>query len=436
MATTQTFGGGVHPAEIGNGKNATRSAQIVNAAVPARVTIPMAQHAGAPAKVCVQVGQVVNMGQVIGEAQGYISAPVHASVSGKVVAVTNCVIANGKTVPAVVIDNDFEDRWDESVKAYGEPAAQEIAQIAAKAGIVGMGGAAFPTAVKLDVSSLDVKPDTLIVNGAECEPYLTCDDRTMIENAEQVIDGIKLAMKATGVQKALVGIEENKPEAIAAMKAAATEGIEIVPLRVMYPQGAEKMLIYALTGRKVPNGKLPSAVQCVVLNVVTCAMLSAAVREGRPVIDRVITVAGRVANPCNMRVRIGTNLMDVIDAVGGLTEGVRKLVVGGPMMGATVPTLNLPITKNFSSFLAFGEEALSPEESACIRCGRCIAACPMGLMPAKIDTLVRKGEYAAAIEKGASNCMECGACTYVCPAKRELTQSCRVAKTIAKRKNS
>lgn len=436
MATTQTFGGGVHPAEIGNGKNATRSAQIVNAAAPARVTIPMSQHAGAPAVVCVKVGQTVNMGQVIGEAQGVISAPVHASVSGKVVAVTNCVIANGKTVPAVVIDNDFEDRWDESVQAHGEPNAEEIAQIAAKAGIVGMGGAAFPTAVKLNVSSLDVKPDTLIVNGAECEPYLTCDDRMMIEHAEQIIDGIKLAMKATGVEKALVGIENNKPEAIAAMTAAATDGIEIVPLRVMYPQGAEKMLIYALTGRKVPNGKLPSAVQCVVLNVVTCAMLSAAVREGRPVVDRVITVAGRVANPCNMRVRIGTNLMDVIDAVGGLTEGVRKLVVGGPMMGATVPTLNLPITKNFSSFLAFGEEAISAQESACIRCGRCIAACPMGLMPAKIDALVRKAEYAAAMEKGAGNCMECGACTYACPAKRELTQSCRMAKAIARRKNS
>ncbi len=436
MATTQTFSGGVHPAEIGNGKNTTRSAQIVNMAAPARVTIPMVQHAGAPAAACVKVGQTVNMGQVIGEAQGYISAPVHASVSGKVVAVTTCVVASGRTVPAVVIDNDFEDRWDDSVKGCENPTAEQIAQIAAKAGIVGMGGAAFPTAVKLNVSGAEKKPDTLIVNGAECEPYLTCDDRVMIEQAAQVVDGIKLAMKATGVAKALVGIEENKPEAIAAMKAAASEGIEIVPLRVMYPQGGEKMLIYALTGRKVPNGQLPSAVQCVVMNVVTCAMLSAAVREGKPVIDRVITVAGRVANPCNVRVRIGTNLMDVIDLVGGLTEGVRKLVVGGPMMGAAVPTLNLPIAKNFSSFLAFGEEALSAEESACIRCGRCIAACPMGLMPAKIDTLVRKAEYDAAIAKGVMNCMECGACTWACPAKRELTQSCRMAKAIARSKKS
>ena len=436
MATTQTFSGGVHPREIGNGKDATKSLQVVNAAAPARVMIAMVQHAGAPAAACVKVGQTVNMGQVIGEAQGYVSAPVHASVSGKVVAVTNCVIASGKTVPAVVIDNDFEDRWDESVQACENPTAAQIVEIAAKAGIVGMGGAAFPTAVKLNVSSAEQKPDTLIVNGAECEPYLTCDDRMMIEHAEQVIDGVKLAMKATGVEKALIGVEENKPEAIASLKAAACEGIEVVPLRVMYPQGGEKMLIYALTGRKVPNGKLPSAVKCVVLNVVTCAMLSAAVREGRPVIDRVITVAGRVANPCNVRVRIGTNLMDVIDLVGGLTEGVRKLVVGGPMMGAAVPTLNLPISKNFSSFLAFGEEGISAEESACIRCGRCIAACPMGLMPAKLDALVRKAEYDAAIAKGAMNCMECGACTWACPAKRELTQSCRVAKAIARSKKS
>ena len=194
------------------------------------------------------------------------------------------------------------------------------------------------------------------------------------------------------------------------------------------------MLIYALTGRRVPNGALPLAVQCVVLNVATCAALSDAVREGRPIIDRIVTFAGRVANPCNLRVRIGAQLMDLIDEVGGLTDGVRKLIVGGPMMGNTVPTLNLPITKNFGGFLALGEEAISAEETACIRCGRCLRACPMGLMPAKIDALVRKGNYDGAIAAGAMNCMECGSCTYVCPAKRELTQSCRVAKAIAKSK--
>lgn len=439
MAITQTFGGGVHPREIGNGKAATQSAPIINAAAPARVTIAMVQHGGAPAVCCVKAGQAVNMGQVIGEAQGVISAPVHASVSGKVVSVTTCVVPSGKTVPAVVIDNDFEDRWDESVKPREDVdslSAQEIAQIARSCGVVGLGGAGFPTAVKLDTSSLEKKPDTLIINGSECEPYLTSDDRLMVEEAAQIIDGVKLAMKATGVARALVGIEDNKPEAIAAMKAAAKDGVEIVAMPAKYPQGFEKMLIYTLTGRRVPNGALPSAVQCAVLNVATCAALSAAVREGRPIIDRVVTISGRVANPCNMRVRIGTPLLDLLDQVGGLTDGVRKLIVGGPMMGNAVSTLNLPITKNFGGFLALGEEAISSEESACIRCGRCVRACPMGLAPSKIDTLVRLGNYDGAIAKGALNCMECGSCTYSCPAKRELTQSCRVAKAIAKSKKS
>ncbi|MBQ2834055.1 MAG: electron transport complex subunit RsxC [Clostridia bacterium] len=433
MATTQTFGGGVHPHEIGNGKNATNSQPIVNAAAPARVTIAMSQHLGAPAACCVKVGDVVNMGQVIGEAQGAISAPVHASVSGKVVAVSTCVLASGKSVPAVVIDNDYEDRWDESVKACENVdalSAQDIVDIARSCGVVGLGGATFPTAVKLNTASLDPKPDTLVINGSECEPYLTSDHRLMVECAEQIIDGIRFAMKATGVSCAKVGIENNKPDAIEAMKAAATDGIEIVALPAKYPQGYEKMLIYALTGRRVPNGKLPSAVQCIVMNVATCASLSDAVRKGQPVIDRIVTVAGRVANPCNLRVRIGVPLLDVIDQVGGMTDGVRKLICGGPMMGKTMSTLNTPITKNFSAFLPLGEESVSAEESACIRCGRCMRACPMGLMPAKMDALVRHGDYAGAIALGALNCMECGSCTYSCPAKRELLQAIKVAKCI------
>ena len=437
MATTQTFGGGVHPREIGNGKAVTGSVQIVNAAAPARVTIAMAQHAGAPASCCVKVGQTVNMGQIIGEAQGFVSSPVHASVSGKVVAVTTCMTASGKNVPAVVIDNDYEDRLDESVKARDNVDAltpAQIVEIARNAGLVGLGGAAFPTAVKLDTTKLDPKPDTLVVNGSECEPYLTSDHRLMVENAEQIVDGMLLAMKATGVTRAIVGIEDNKPDAVEAMKAAANGRVEVVALPAKYPQGFEKMLIYALTGRKVPNGELPSAAQCVTMNVATCAALSAAVRKGMPVIERVVTVSGRVGKPANLRVRIGASLMDIIDECGGLSEGVRKLVVGGPMMGNAVPTLNLPITKNFGGFLALGEEAVGAEESACIRCGRCVRACPMGLMPAKIDANVRKADYDAAIAAGAMNCMECGSCTYSCPAKRELTQSCRVAKAIARSK--
>ena len=433
MATTQTFGGGVHPHEIGNGKNSTNTQQIMNAAAPARVTIAMSQHLGAPAACCVKVGDIVNMGQVIGEAQGFISAPVHASVSGKVVALTTCVLASGKSSPAVVIENDFEDRWDDSVKPCENVdalTAQDIVRIARDCGVVGLGGATFPTYVKLNTEKLDPKPDTLVINGSECEPYLTSDHRLMVENAEQVMDGIRLAMKAIGVTCAKVGIEDNKPDAIAAMKAVATEGIDVVALPAKYPQGYEKMLIYALTGRRVPNGKLPSAVQCVVANVATCAALSDAVRKGQPIVDRVVTVAGRVANPCNLRVRIGTDLLDVVDQVGGLTEGVRKLICGGPMMGKTMSTLNTPITKNFSAFLPLGDESVSAEESACIRCGRCVRACPMGLMPLKMDALVRHGDYAGALAAGALTCMECGSCTYSCPAKRELLQAIKVAKCL------
>ncbi len=437
MAITQTFGGGIHPHETGGGKAVTCLLPVVTAAAPARVTIALSQHAGAPAVCCVKVGDKVDLGQVIGQAQGAVSAPVHASVSGTVIALTPCVVASGKSVPAVVIENDFEDRWADTVRPCENADAltpAQIVEIARNAGLVGLGGAAFPTAVKLDVSKLDPKPDTLVVNGSECEPYLTSDHRLMLENAAQIVDGVLLAKKATGVSRAVIGVEDNKPDAVAALQSAAKDGVEVVALPAKYPQGFEKMLIFALAGRRVPNGALPSAAQCVTMNVATCAALSAAVREGKPLIERIVTVSGRVGTPCNLRVRIGTSLLDVIEQADGLAAGVRKLIVGGPMMGNAIPSLNVPITKNFGGFVALGEEGLSGEESACIRCGRCVRACPMGLMPSKIDALVRRNNYDGAIAAGAMNCMECGSCTYCCPAKRELTQSCRVAKAIARLK--
>ena len=436
MGVSQTFVGGIHPHELGNGKQVTGANAIVDMKAPAKVTIPLSQHVGAPAECLVKVGDTVNLGQMIASAKGAISAPVHASVSGKVVAVGPVTIANGRSVTAVTIENDFEDRWDDSVKPVEHPDAESIARLAAEKGIVGMGGAAFPTAVKLEVSQLNPRPDVLVINGSECEPYLTSDHRLMLEAPEQIIDGVLLAMKATGIAKAKIGVEDNKMDAVEALRAAAKEGVEVVALPAKYPQGYEKMLIYALTGRKVPNGGLPSAAQCVVMNVATCAALSAAVRSGRPLVDRIVTVTGHVGKPGNYRVRIGTPLMDLLDAAGGLDADVRKVIVGGPMMGNSIPSLAIPVTKNFGGLLALAEEGIAPEESACIRCGRCVRACPMGLMPTQMDAYIRHDDIENAVRIGVLNCMECGSCTYVCPAKRELTQSFRMAKAMNRMKNS
>ena len=435
MGISRIFGGGVHPIEAGKGKDSTKSNGIIDLTPPAKVTIPMSMHAGAPATVCVQVGQEVKLGQVIGEAKGAISAPVHASVSGKVVAVGKCMLPSGREADAVTIENDFKDEWDPSVEASaltGNVSAEQIIEAARSKGIVGMGGAGFPTAVKLDTSKLDPKPDVLVVNGSECEPYLTSDHRIMVECADRVAEGIVLALKATGCQKAFVGIEDNKPDAVEAMKKAAQGRFEVVALPARYPQGFEKMLIYSLTGRKVPNGALPSAAGCVVLNVGTCEALCRAVREGRPLIDRVVTVAGHVNKPGNFRIRIGATALDLEDAAEGFGEGVTKIIVGGGMMGNAIPSINLPVTKNFGGLVTLAEEGHVPEESACIRCGRCVRACPMKLMPTRIDAYARHRDWAGAVAAGAKNCMECGCCTYVCPAKRQLTQSIRMAKALAR----
>lgn len=431
MANTRTFKGGVHPHETGNGKQSTNAQPVIDAKVPACVVIPLSQHIGAPCKCVVPPGQTVAMGQVIGEAGGFVSAPVHASVSGTVKAISSCVVASGQRVNAVVIENDFQDRWDESVKPrqnVGSLDAKQLLDIVRDRGIVGLGGATFPTAVKL-APPAEKHVDTLILNGAECEPYLTSDHRLMVEHAAQVIDGMLLEAKILNATKLLVGIEDNKPDAVAAMRQAAEgKNIEVVALPTRYPQGGEKQLIFALTGRRVPNGALPADVQTVVSNVSTAYAVSLAVRENKPLIDRVVTVAGRVKKPANLRVRIGTPLYDLVEACGGFEDGVRKIVLGGPMMGMAISSLNIPVTKSTGGLLAFGEEGVHAQESSCIRCGRCVEACPMRLVPTRIDAFARRSQWEECSKLGAMNCMECGACTFVCPAKRELTQSCRMAK--------
>ena len=430
---THLFPGGIHPHEGVNGKKVNSGNAIRELPAPPRVIIPLSQHIGAPAKAVVKKGDHVKIGQLIGEAGGFVSAPVHASVSGTVVDVQPCLLASGVTAPAVIIDNDYQEEWVElTPSAHPETlSADELRQIVRNAGIVGMGGATFPTAVKLSPAQ-GKTIEKLVINGAECEPYLTADHRLMLEKAPQIIDGIRLMMLALDVKEAIIGVEDNKPDAIAALSsaAAATEGITVRALPVRYPQGGEKQLIYAVTRRKVPTGGLPLDVGVVVCNVGTVYAVDQAIREGRPLIDRVTTVGGLVNNPGNFLVRIGTTVEYLLDACGGLQSGVKQLISGGPMMGMAIARTDIPLTKGSSGVLALGEEAMEPKESTCIRCGRCMRACPMKLAPAKLDALARADRFEDAAKAGAMSCLECGACTYVCPAKRSLTQSCRTVKKV------
>ena len=427
------FPGGVHPHEGRGGKADNGGNAIITLPAPPRVVIPMSQHIGAPAKAIVKKGDHVDIGQVIGEAGGFVSAPIHASVSGTVVDVQPTLLVNGTSCPAVIIDNDFKETWVELHPAdHPETLTpQEMQQIVRNAGIVGMGGATFPTHVKLTPAPGKVI-EKLVINGAECEPYLTADHRLMLEKPAEIIDGIRLLMLAFDVKEAIIGVENNKMDAITALSAAAANvtGVQVMALPVRYPQGGEKQLVYATTRRVVPNGGLPLDVGCVVCNVGTIYAIQQAVREGKPLIERITTVGGLVVKPGNFRVRIGTPMDALIDACGGMQDGVRKLLSGGPMMGMSINRTDIPVTKGCSGILALGKEAVEPVESACIRCGRCMRACPMKLAPAKLDSLVRAGRIEAAEKNGVMNCLECGACTYACPAKRALTQSCRTGKKI------
>ena len=435
MFGTKMFPGGTHPHEGVNGKAVNGSNAIIDLPAPARVVIPLSQHIGAPAQAIVKKGDVVLMGQKIGEAGGFVSAPVHASVSGKVVSVEEIEIAGGARTQAVIIENDFQDEWVQ-LKPAEHPetlSASELQGIIREAGIVGMGGAGFPTSVKLTPAA-GKTIERLIVNGAECEPYLTADHRLMLEKAAQIIDGVRLIMLALDIKRAVIGVENNKADAIAALRACCSgvggDGITIQGLPVMYPQGGEKQLVYATTRRKVPTGGLPIDVGCVVCNVATVYAVQQAIREGKPLIQRVTTMGGLVNNPGNYLVRVGTPVQALIDACGGLQSEVKMLISGGPMMGTALHCADVPVTKTTSGVLALGKEAVDPEENPCINCGRCVKTCPMQLVPTKLDLLVRNGDFAQAEKQGVMNCMECGACTFACPAKRLLTQSCRHGKRV------
>ena len=433
MFGKRLFPGGIHPHEGRNGKAVNGGNPITELPASKRVVIPMSQHGGAPARVIVAKGDPVRVGQKLGEAAAFVSAPVHSSVSGTVVDIIHTMTFSGTEVEAVVVENDFKDEWMElSPPANPESLTpKEAVGIIREAGIVGMGGATFPTPVKLTIAP-DKHFEKLIVNGAECEPYLTADHRLMLERAPEVIDAISLILKIFAVPEAIIGVEENKPDAIEALRSAAAgnPAIRVQPLPVRYPQGGEKQLIYALTRRVVPAGGLPIDAGCVVLNAGTCYAIYKALREGKPLVRRVTTVGGLVKEPHNFLVRIGTPVRDLLRACGGTLPETRTLISGGPMMGTAFTDIDIPVTKGCSGILALGAEAIDPEESPCIRCGRCMRACPMKLQPVKMDHLIRSRQFDEADKVGVMNCIECGACTFVCPAKRLLTQSFRAGKRI------
>jgi len=428
-----SFRGGVHPLQrIHHGKRFTEGRAIEKCSVPDEVVIPLSQHIGAPSKPIVAVGDVVDMGQRIADESGYVSVPCFASVSGKVKAIEKRPHISGQPGMAIVIENDHEDRLYPGIKSPGRLEDLSPAQIldAIKgAGLVGMGGAAFPTHVKLSPPA-EKKIDTVIINGAECEPYLTADHRIMLEYPGEVVRGLKAAVKVLGASSAWIGIENNKPDAIAAIeKAASGSDIRVAPLKVKYPQGAEKQLIKAITGREVPSGGLPMDVGVVVINAGTAYQICQAIEKGMPLFERVVTVTGSVGTPGNLMVRIGTPVSHAIAQAGGFSGKIEKVIAGGPMMGIALHNLNAPVMKGTSGILALDEKMVRPvEESACIRCGKCVMACPISLQPYLLDAYSDADRFDEAEQYGVMDCIECGCCAYTCPANRHLVQAMRLAK--------
>lgn len=430
-----TFSRGIHPPDK---KELSKAAAIERAGAPKTAVIPMGQHIGAPCKPIVSIGDEVKIGQPVGEPQGFVSAPVHATVSGKVVGIMDYPNAMGRMVNCVVIQNDGKDEWislDENADYLNADAGALKDKIKA-AGIVGMGGATFPTVVKLSPPK-EKTIDVVIINGAECEPYLNADYRLLMERPKDVVEGLRILMRVLGVPKGYIGIENNKPDAIEVMKKAASgTPVEIITLEVKYPQGAEKMLIKAVTGKEVPNkGGLPMDVGAVVQNVGTAVAIYEAVRYGRPLIERVVSVTGEgITNPKNLMVRIGTMITQLIEECGGFKGAPGKVISGGPMMGFAMFTLDMPVIKGTSGVLVLPESGVTHSDKylSCIRCGRCIQACPMGLMPNMLSVYSEAGFYEDAKEFGLWDCFECGCCSYVCPAKRPIVQQVRLAKSQTK----
>ncbi len=421
--------------KVSHNKN-TKDMPVKRIPAPETVTLPMSQHIGAPCTPTVKVGDKVQVGQVIGDTDKYVSAPIHASVSGRVTAVKEIRTATGVVSQAVIIENDGEMTQYDGIEPPKADTREELIKAVRDSGLVGLGGAGFPTHVKLNFPQ-DKGIDTLIINAAECEPYITVDYRECIDNSWDVFNGIHLVKDMLGFKKCVIAVEDNKPDAIKILERIAEKDderdeIKVMPLKSKYPQGAEKMMVLSATGRKVPPGKLPADVGCVVMNVGSAAFISRYCKTGKPLVSRSMTVDGSaITKPQNIRVPVGTEIDYIIKACGGFSEEPVKIVAGGPMMGAAIVDTHHPILKSNNAILCLGKKDISiKEETDCIRCGRCARACPLSLQPTLIARYAKARDVSALRRSGAAVCMECGSCAFSCPAGKPLVQYMRNAKAV------
>ena len=432
MFKETTFKGGVHPPES---KSLTSDKPIKTLGLPDVVILPLQQHIGAPLEISVEPGEKVKVGSIVAKPTGFVSVPLHSSISGEVKSVSDQMHPTGVRMQAVTIERDGEDTWEElkaDSRPYRELSADELKQRIQDAGIVGLGGAGFPTHVKL--SPPEGKTiDTFILNGSECEPYLTADHRQMIERTEELVEGVRMIVRILGNQRTVIAIERNKPDAIEALEnlcGKEEDGFEVVGLKTKYPQGGEKQLIEALTGREVPSGGLPMDVGCLVQNVSTVLAVYDAVTGSRPLVEKVVTLTGSaVKNPGNYLVRVGTPVEEVIKQVEGeVPENLGKVIMGGPMMGIALPSLDVPVLKGTNGLVLLADPVPEVFHQPCIRCGSCVDVCPTRLVPCELAVFAENEHWGKCREYFVKDCIECGSCSYTCPAGRNLVQLIRYGK--------
>ncbi len=439
MKSLKTFPrGGIHPGDF---KNLTNKLKIRNALIKNQFIVPMSQHIGAPAECLVAAGDEVKEGMLIGKASGFISANIHSPVPGIVKEIRDVYLANGSKSSAVFIEPSGSfDQLGKNIDPldWSNLSVEEIKEKVFEMGLVGLGGATFPANVKYSVPA-DLKAESLVINAVECEPYLTADHRIMLEKTEEIFEGLKILNKVIGPDNIFIGIEANKPDAIRIMDNFSQKSelnVEVVPLKLKYPQGDEKQLLKAVLNREVPSGKLPIHIGAVVSNIGTVNAVYEAVAYNKPLIERVVTISGKGVNtPSNLKVRIGTKVGDLLEECGGLKDETVKIIMGGPMMGFTMCSLDTPVIKGTSGILALtASEIKGSRETACLNCGRCIRVCPMGLSPTRLYKNINFANYDKAMRLNLMDCKECGCCAYTCPANIPLVQGIRLGKRMAKKR--